>query len=118
MVRLLTLAGDVTVERSWPDVVHNLRLALLRVKQTRVQDLTDRECGEAVGNVADTLRTRAKGLIYEYRSQNSRVQLVTDELAEVASCHEQGVRGFRRVALEDIAMCVRYLKRQLEQAEN
>ena len=117
VARLLSLAGDPGFESVWPDVLHNLRLALVRVQQGRVADLTDSECMEAVGNASDTLRTRSKGLIYEYRSHNPHAQLAADELLQVVGNHETGQKGFRRVGIEDLGRCLRYLKQQFEESE-
>lgn len=116
MVRLFSLAGDRTLELDFPDVLHNLRLALVRAQEGRAGRGSDDVCRQALDNVADTLRTKSRGLIYEYRSQDPRVQSAADELSMVCGSHEAGQKGFRKVGLEDIGRCVRYLKRQFEEA--
>jgi len=114
--RLLDLAGDVAIEYELNDVMHNFRLALMRLARTRLSDLSASEAAEAIGNLADSLRTRRSGLIYEFRSSNPRIQMVTDALATVFELHEKGDKALRKVAPEELERCVRQLKRQVDAA--
>lgn len=81
-----------------------------------VQGLNDGEALEAAKNAAETSRTRSKGLIYEFRSQNPRVQTVTDELCQLMSWHEKGERELARFGPAELARCLHYLSRQIEKA--
>ncbi len=115
LLKLVAL-GERDLEIAEFDVLHNFRLALVRVRRNRVHDLTEAEMKQALANAADTLRTKSKGLIYEFRSHNPRVQFATDELTAVAERHEKGDKGFRRVESGELAHCLRYLRHQAEDA--
>lgn len=117
LLRFVSLVRDIAPEDDWYVVLHNIWLAMVRMRQGRVPELSDADCREAASNVADTLRTRSKGLIYEYRSQNPRVQLVADELTSVVFSHEAGRGGYRKVGTEELGRCLRYVVRQIEEAE-
>ncbi len=116
MAKLMWLVRDQVPEDSWYVVLHNIWLALVRTQQQRLRELSDAECREAVADAANTLRTKAKGLIYEYRSQNPRVQLVADELALVISAHETGRGGYKKVELGELERCLRYVIKQIDEA--
>ncbi len=109
--------GDREFESSALDLLHNLRLAIVRVMRDRDRDLGNAEAIEALENAAQTVRTRTSGLIYDYRSANPRVQRVTDELALVLDRHQKGEQGFHRVEGDILSRTLRYLKRQFELAE-
>jgi len=116
LLKLMALAADRELEVDWHDVLHNLRLALVRVQGERVADATAAEASEALDNAAMTVRTRANGLIYEYRSHDPRVQFLADELLRVAEGHRTGAAGFRRVGPDEVLGCLRYIRRQAEAA--
>lgn len=110
--RLAQVSGDPRTEIDWADVLHNLRLAAVRVRDSRLRDAADAELAQAFANVADTLRTRSHGLVYDYRSPDPRVQLFADEVAAIAGLHERGERGFRKVGPVDLAVLLRYVAAQ------
>jgi len=114
--RLIELGGAVELEREWFDVLNNLRLVLVRTRRNTVHDLSLAEAQTALTNVAETMRIRAGGLLYNFRSADPRVQTASDELSVVTDGHEQGKKGLRRVAAADLARCLRYVARQLQQA--
>lgn len=98
------------------EVIHNLRLALVRSREGRVRDLTDDEARQALAGVSDMMRTRSKGLLYDFKTPDPRVQLAADELAGFAGLHERGEKGYVRARPEDIARALTYLARQAERA--
>ncbi|MEO0086434.1 MAG: hypothetical protein ABIK37_07380 [candidate division WOR-3 bacterium] len=110
LVRLARTSGRPEFEQEWYDVLHNLRRALL----SGARALTDEESRTAFQNAAGTLRTRSKGLIYEFRSADPRVQSAVEEILEVAQAHEQGKHGLRRVSLAELAACLAHLERTVE----
>ncbi len=116
LTKLVVLVGDWVPEEHWYDVLHNLMLALVRLRQSRLRDLTDAEVKEGLANVAATLQAKSKGVIYEFRSRNPRAQFVADGLSLVVGNHEAGEKGFRRVEPGELTRCLRYMKRQVEGA--
>ncbi|MBM3322698.1 hypothetical protein FJY69_04395, partial [candidate division WOR-3 bacterium] len=108
VVRLARASGSPEFSREWVDVLHNLRWALL---WSEVRDLTDGEARAAFEHAASTLRTRSKGLIYDFRSPDPRVQMIVEELLQVADAHEQGLHGLRRAGPAELAACLRHLER-------
>jgi hypothetical protein len=116
MRRLSTLVSDPSPELEWADVLHSLRLAVVRLRMSRLHDLVDEEARQALSCVADTLRTRSKGLVYDFRSPDPRIQMTVDSLTSVCNLYEKGERGFRRVSVADLAMLARYLEQQVKTA--
>lgn len=113
--RLAELSGDPETELKRADVLHNLRLALVQLRLGRLKDLTDEEARQALASVADTMRTRSHGLVYDFRSPDPRIQMAVDGLTEIAGMHEKGERGFARLAATDLMACLRYLEHQTKQ---
>jgi hypothetical protein len=99
------------------DVLHNLRLAVSRLRRSRLPDLKDREVGQAFVNVADTMRTRSSGLIFDFRSPDPRVQMLGDALLSVATLHERGEKRMAKTDAADLVKCFKYLERQAAAAE-
>jgi hypothetical protein len=114
--RLLDLGADPAKERVMPEVLHNLRFAVVQARNARVRDLTDEEARQALAGASDTMRTRGKGLVYEFKTPDPRIQLVVDELTGVAGLHERADKGFVRARAEDLALALAYLSRQAERA--
>lgn len=114
--RLAELSGDHETEIEHADVLHNLRLALVQLRFGRLKDLTDEEARQALASVADTMRTRSHGLVYDFRSPDPRIQMAVDGLTEIAGLHERGERGFSRISPTDLLACLRYLERQAREA--
>ncbi len=116
LLRLVELAGDRELETDFFDVVHNLRLVLVRARRDRGPDLTAEVTAEALENAAATVRTRSRGVIYEFRSHDPRVQLLGDELLRVAEGHRGGEGGFRRVEATEVVRCIEYIRHQVKAA--
>ena len=66
-----------------PEYVNALDLSILEVRNTRFRDLLDREVREALESVLKTVETGEKGLIYEYRSPDPRIQILSDAIKRV-----------------------------------
>lgn len=113
--KLAEQTPDLDFNRSMADVMHNLRLALVRIRGSRAPDLTDGEARLALLNAADTMRTRSRGLVYDFRSPDPRIQWVTDEVLTVADRHEQGENGLRRATAAELSTCLRHLEHQARQ---
>lgn len=114
--KLAELSGDPEFEWKRSEVLHNLRFALSRVRNTRLRDVTDEEAARAFANVADTMRTRSSGLVYDFRSPDPRIQMLSDELLAVANLHEKGEKGLLKTDAGDLMACLRYLERQAKAA--
>ena len=93
LLRLAELGGGPNTELRQGDVLHNLRLAVSRIRRSRLRDLKDGEARQAFANAADTMRTRSSGLIFDFRSPDPRVQMLGDELLSVATLHERGEKS-------------------------
>ncbi len=117
LLRLAELGGDPDMELRNGEVLHNLRLSVSRFRRNRVRDLKDAEVRQALANVADTMRTRSSGLIFDFKSTDPRVQMLGDELLSVATLHERGEKGMAKVDAADLMKCLKYLERQAAAAE-
>jgi hypothetical protein len=105
------------MELRYGEVLHNLRLSVTRFRRDRVRDLRDNEARQAFVNVADTMRTRSSGLIFDFRSPDPRVQMLGDELLSVATLHERGEKQMAKTDAADLMRCLKYLERQAAAAE-
>ena len=99
------------------EVLHNLRLGVTRIRRGRQPDLKDSEARRAFANVADTMRTRSSGLIYDFRSPDPRVQMLYDELVSLATLHERGEKGMAKTDTATLMQCLKYLEKQAASAE-
>jgi hypothetical protein len=117
LIKLVDLSQDPDFELRHSEVLHNLRLGVTLIRRKRLPELKDGEARQAFANVADTMRTRSSGLIYNFRSPDPRVQALSDELATVATLHERGEKGMVKVDAATLMQCLKYLERQAAAAE-
>ena len=117
LLKLAELGGGPDMELRFGDVLHNLRLGVTRLRRNRLRDMKDGEARQAFANVADTMRTRSSGLIFDFRSADPRVQMLGDELLSVATLHERGEKQMARTDAADLMKCLKYLERQAAAAE-
>ena len=117
LVKLVDLSQDPDFEFRHNEVLHNLRLGVTLIRRKRLPELKDSEARQAFTNVADTMRTRSSGLIYDFRSPDPRVQILYDELMSVATLHECGEKRMAKVDAADLMRCLKYLERQAATAE-
>ncbi|MEO0080286.1 MAG: hypothetical protein ABIK44_06390 [candidate division WOR-3 bacterium] len=111
--RLVQFAGDWRFEREWFDVLNNLRLVLVRTRFRLVSNLDLALVRSALTSVAEMIRARMTGLIYETSSPVPGIQSIIDELTWIVESHEHGKKGLRPVAASDLLSCLLYLERQL-----
>jgi hypothetical protein len=117
LLKLAELGGGPDMELRYGDVLHNLRFSVTRFRRDRVRDLKDNEARQAFVNVADTMRTRSSGLIFDFRSPDPRVQMLGGELLSVATQHERGEKQMAKTDAADLMKCLKYLERQAAAAE-
>jgi len=117
LLKLAELGGGPDMELRYGEVLHNLRLSVTRFRRNRVRDLKDNEARQAFANVADTMRTRSSGLIFDFRSPDPRVQMLGDELLSIATLHERGEKQMAKTDAADLMKCLKYLERQAVAAE-
>ena len=117
LLKLAELGGDPDVEVRYGEVLHNLRLSVTRTRRGRLPDLKDGEARQAFANVANTMRTRSSGLIFDFRSPDPRVQMLGDDLLSVATLHERGEKGMARTEASALMRCLKYLEHQAAAAE-
>lgn len=113
---MLNLAGDPHFEADWHDVLSPLRQTAARILRQSKEATAIKVLLQALTNAAETAKTRSSGLIYEFRSPDPATQAATDELLTAASARTTGHGTFRQVSFTDIAMCLRYLHRQVAEA--
>jgi len=117
LLKLAELSQDLDFEIRNGEVLHNLRLAVSRVRRSRLPDLKDSEVRQAFTNAADTMRTRSSGLIFDFRSPDPRVQMLGDALLSVATLHERGEKQMAKTDAADLVKCLKYLERQAAAAK-
>ena len=117
LLKLAELGGGPDMELRYGDVLHNLRLSVTWFRRNRLHGLKDSEARQAFANVADTMRTRSSGLIFDFRSPDPRVQMLVDELLPVATLHERDEKQMAKTDAADLMKCLKYLERQAAAAE-
>ena len=112
LLKLVELGEDPDMEIGYAEVLNNLRLGVARLRRGRLRDLADSEARQAFANVADTMRARSSGLVFDFKSTDPRVQMLGDELLSVATLHERGEKRMARTEAADLMKCLKYLERQ------
>jgi hypothetical protein len=84
------------------EYVNALDQSILEVRNNRFRDLLDREVKEALENMLKTVETGEKGLLYEYRSPDPRIQILFDSIKRVID----EFRGKRRVEPTETRTCL------------
>ncbi|NWG12349.1 MAG: hypothetical protein HXY20_02305 [Acidobacteria bacterium] len=77
--------------------------------------LTDRDVGEVVDLLLETLRTEEKGIIYEHTSNNLRTEPLRRRLREVIQSHRHPRReDIQRIRLADAIDCLELIRDLIE----
>jgi hypothetical protein len=113
------------------DIIHNISLAALQVKRTRFSDLKDNEVKEALENLIKTYETEERGIIYEYKSSNYRIQSIFDNIQKIINQHRNIVfsnlqsslktvpeRKLRKVKLDEVIAVHKFILRLVKQSIN
>jgi len=111
--KLITFSGDGAFELKMFPVLHDFRFALIKFRESLKGAISDEEIVTAIGNAIETLRVRARGLIYDFHSANPDVQRATDVLLGIAELYQNDGTANRRIASEDLIACLRYLEKQI-----
>lgn len=115
--RLVNLAGDYEFEANFLDVIHNLRMAIVKTKEKTHSNLSEDEALQAIDNVLRAQRALSRGVIYEFRSPNINIQMIMEGLMLVSRWHQDGEKGLRRFGSGEITACLEYLQRQARVAK-
>jgi hypothetical protein len=116
--------------RSHFDIIHNIEYTILTVKNLH-HDLTDVDVKEALENLIKTSETELRGIIYEYKSSNYRIQLIIDSAQNIINQHrhikttsklqsaQQPVeQKLRKVDLEEIISSLKFILELTRQSIN
>jgi len=115
--RLVKLSGDAEFEVTWFELLHNLRLTLMRVREKTNLKLTNNEAITALANLIESRRLRSKGLIYELKSPNPNIQEATDNLRMIVEHYEKsGGNQNGRYLPSELDGCIRYFHQQAKTA--
>lgn len=113
--RLVKLSGDRSFELKFFSVLHDFRLTLLNFLEIHKGTISDSEVVTAIEHAAETLRVRSRGLIFDFRSTNPRVQQATDLLFEIAEWYHNNGNGKEgsTIGFEELSASLRYLEKQI-----
>uniref|UniRef100_A0A7C6AA84 Uncharacterized protein n=1 Tax=candidate division WOR-3 bacterium TaxID=2052148 RepID=A0A7C6AA84_UNCW3 len=89
-----------------PDFLNNIEQSIILVRDTRFRNLLDREVKEGLENLLKTIETAERKIIYEYRSTNPRIQIVTDSVKQMIEKQQKGEDGLRPVSVEETKACL------------
>jgi hypothetical protein len=95
------------------EYVNALDHAVLAVRNTRFRDLLDREVKEALENVLRTVETSEKGLVYEYRSPDPRIQILADRVRRVVDAYQEKRRVENEVTRNCLTAAIAAIKSML-----
>lgn len=87
-----------------PDLLNNIEYSILVVQKLRFRDLKDREVGEALDNVLKGIESK---IIYEFKSLDPRVEIITQALRRLIQLHQEGKEGLRRPEPEELVTCLK-----------
>ncbi len=114
--KLLNIYGDSEFERDWFEVLHNLRLAIIKTKSSPFPN--DDEIIAALENVIERRRIQEKGLIYAPKSVNPNVQLLVSGLERILSHYEKmGTTHAAQYESSQLNTCLKYILRQVRTAK-
>ena len=77
------------------DLIHNIQAAVLSVKRTRFSDIKDIELKDALENLIKTYETEERGVFYEYKSSNYRIQIIIDSIQDIVNQHRGSLQSSR-----------------------
>jgi len=113
------------------DIIHNIGLAALQVKRTRFSDLKGIEIKEALENLIKTYETEERGIIYEYKSSNYRIQSIFDNIQKIINQHRNIAfsnlqssiktvpeRKLRKVKLDEVIAVLKFVLGLVKQCIN
>jgi len=89
-----------------PEFVSALEDAIITVQEERFRDLKDREVKEALRNLYKTLETEERGLLYEYRSPDPRIQILADAVGRVVKQYREGEDVTYKVEIIEVKACL------------
>lgn len=109
------MSGDSALEIKFFSVLHDFRLTLLNFLEIHKGTISDREIVTAIDHAAETLKVRSRGLIFDFRSTNPRVQQATDRLFEIAEWYHNNGNGKEgsTIGFEELSASLRYLEKQI-----
>jgi hypothetical protein len=87
ILKLQISAEQIDFWQAHFDIIHNIELAILQVKQTQFCDVQDSEVEEALENLIKTFETEERGVIYDYKSSNYRIQTIIDDIQNIINQH-------------------------------
>ncbi len=79
------LEPEEKIRKTFPTFFQGLERIITEMRRNRIHNLTDRDVKEALEQSLSNLRIMKKGLIYEYKSPNPKVQFLVDTLSEFFS---------------------------------
>ncbi|MEO0108013.1 MAG: hypothetical protein ABIK62_02420 [candidate division WOR-3 bacterium] len=88
-----------------PAFMSALEYAILEIQRTRFRDLKDQDVKAAIDDVYKTIQTEEKGILYQYRSSDPRIALLTSSVTKTVELFRSGQRGVR-VGSEEVKACL------------
>jgi|UniRef100_A0A7C3UNK0 hypothetical protein len=87
--------SEIRVRTAFPHFFQNLEKRIIELRKTRFRDLVDSDVKEALEQNLSNLDLQKKGIIYEYKSVNPKVQILSDVIGEfLTSCLEAKEKSY------------------------
>lgn len=116
------------------DIIHNIALAILQVTNSQLKthrcgaDMTDIETKEAIENLIKTCEIEARGVIYDYKSSNYRIQTIQHRqfnrpnkislTTSLKSHNQPETNRLREVSLAKIISSLKFILDMIKQCIN
>jgi hypothetical protein len=90
----------------YAEVLRSIESALVETRRNRFRDLSDSEVKEALELLIKTVETLDKGIIYEFKATDPRIQMVIDSVHEAVNRHTEG-KNQPKIDRKEAIACLR-----------
>lgn len=80
---------EMKIRKIFPSFFQNLERKIVELQETRLADLTDAEVKEALEQSLANLTIKKKVIVYEYKSVNPKVQILSDAISEMLNLFQK-----------------------------
>lgn len=125
--KIQLVPAQIDFWRNHFDIINNMNFTLLEVKKNRLPDLKNSEVKDAIENLIKTYETEERGIIYEYKSPNYRIQSIYDNIENIINRHRQIApmqnsqsqsreNRLRKIQLDEIVDCLKFVSMLIKQS--
>ncbi len=106
--RLAVVQAQTKFQEQFAEVIRTIEKALVEIRRLRFRDLIDSEVKEGLDLVIKTNETLAKGIIYEYKTVDPKIQSIIDAVQEMVNRHIDG-KTKPTIDRKEAILCLRFI---------